>query len=196
MTLKLDEVKQAGIDFGRVEDGTYPARIVQVIDLGIQPQTHHKTHEILPSKPVVMITWEFPTSRVEFENDEGTTSLPRWVSKEYTISRSDKSNLMKLVNALAPKAKDISELINLPCMVQIGSTSGGNAKVINVLPPMSGIEIADLENDTSYFDFDHPEQELFDTLKKWQQRRVREADNYEGFADTWGELEEEVNSDY
>ena len=195
MTLVLAEVKKAGTDFGRIEEGTYPARIAQVVDFGIQPQTDWKTKEPTASKPRVMITWEFPTSRIELENDEGTTSLPRWQGKEYTVSNSEMSNLMKLVGTLKPKARSLDELLNVPCMVQIGSTSGGNARVDNVLPAMQGMEVAELEKDSAYFDFDHPEEELFLALPPWQQRKIKEAENYNGFADGWGE-EATTEGDY
>ena len=193
MTLILSEVKKGGKDFGRVDDGTYPARIVQVVDFGIQPQTDWKTKEPVDSKPRVMITWEFATSRIELENDEGTTSLPRWTGKEYTVSNSDMSNLMKLVGTLAPKARGLDELVNLPCMVQIGSTSGGNAKVEQVLKPIEGMDVAPLEKSSMFFDFDHPEEALFKELPIWQRRKIMEAENYEGFADTWME---EPDSEY
>lgn len=196
MTLILSEVKKGGTDFGRVEDGTYPARITQVVDFGVQPQTDWQTGEPTDSKPRVMVTWEFPTSRIELENDEGTTSLPRWCSKEYTVSKSDKSNLMKLIGALAPKARSLDELINLPCMVQVGSTSGGNAKILAVLPPMSGVDVAELEKDSVFFDFDHPIEDLFKALPEWQQRKIKEAENYTGFADTWVDEEDKAEGDY
>ena len=194
MSLVLAEIKSGGKDFGRVDDGTYPARIVQVVDFGIQPQTDYQTGEATASKPRVMVTWEFPTSRIEIDNDEGTQSLPRWVSKEYTLSNSPKSNLIKLVAALAPKAVSLDELVNLPCMVQVGSTSGGKAKVTAVLPPMEGVNVAELEKDAVFFDFSHPMEDLFKSLPAWQQGKIKEAENYEGFADGW--VEEEKQSDY
>lgn len=198
MTLILDEVKEGGskVDWGRVEDGTYPARVAQVVDFGVQPQTDYETGAEAESKPVVYITWEFPTSRIDLENDEGTTSLPRWQGKEYKVSKHEKSNLMKLVGALSPKLRSLDEFCNLPSMVQIGTTKGGNAKIANVLPPMSGMEVPPLENDAVFFDFDHPTQETFEALKMWQQRKVREAENYTGFADTWGEGAEQSEGDY
>lgn len=195
MALVLAEMKSGGKDFGRVEDGTYPARIAQVVDFGIQPQTDYKTGEPTDSVPRVMVTWEFPTSRIELENDEGTQSLPRWCGKEYTISKSEKSNLMKLVAALAPKARSLDELCNLPAMVQVGSTSGGNAKVTNVLPPMKGMDVAPLEKDSVFFDFDHPNKEAFMSLPAWQRGKIKEAENYNGFADEWVK-EEEGSEDY
>ena len=198
MTLILDEVKEGGnkVDWGRVEDGTYPARVAQVVDFGVQPQTDYETGAEAESKPVVYITWEFPTSRIDLENDEGTTSLPRWQGKEYKVSKHEKSNLMKLVGALKPKLRSLDEFCNLPSMVQIGTTSGGNAKIAAVLPPMSGMEVPPLEHDAVFFDFDHPTQEAFEALKLWQQRKVREAENYTGFADTWGEGAEQDGGDY
>lgn len=200
MTLILDEV-QAGNnkkkqDWGRIDEGTYPARVAQVVDFGIQPQTDYETGAEAESKPVVYITWEFPTSRIELENDEGTTSLPRWQGKEYKVSKHEKSNLMKLVGSLKPNLRSLDEFCNMPCMVQIGSTKPGNAKVANVLPPMQGMDVAPLENDAVFFDFDHPTQETFELLKPWQQRKVKEAENYNGFADTWGEQETAPAGDY
>lgn len=200
MTLILDEVKEQEstnkIDWGRVDDGTYPARIAQVVDFGIQPQTAWDTGEPIESKPIVYVCWEFPTSRVEFDNDEGTTSLPRWQGKEYPVSKHEKSNLMKLVGTLKPNLRTIDELSNLPSMVQIGSTKGGNAKVAAVLQPMQGMDVAELENDAVFFDFDHPTQETFEALKFWQQKKIRAAENYTGFADAWGEEQVAPEGEY
>ena len=46
MSLILSEIKTASKpkkDYGRLEDGTYAARIVSVIDYGLQVQTHWQT---------------------------------------------------------------------------------------------------------------------------------------------------------
>lgn len=184
MSLILSEVK-TGNDYGRVEDGTYPARVVQVIDFGTQKQTDYKTGEETDPKPRVMITWEFPTSRIELEKDGVVTEKPRWLGKEYTVSTFDKSNLMKLLQALAPKAVSLDELLNVPCMVQVGSTSGGNAKVMSVMPAPNGVPVAELENETTMFDFSHPTKELFSALPNWQKNKIKDAVDYNGFADEW-----------
>jgi len=195
MSLVLSEMK--GNDFGRIEEGTYPARIAQVVDFGVQPQTDYQTGEPTKSKERLMITWEFPTERIELENDEGTQSLPRWLGKEFTISPSEMSNLMKLVSSLAPRASSLDELLNMPCSVQVGSTSGGKAKVVNVAPIMKGMEVAELENDSTYFDFSHPNEDLFKVLPLWQRNKIKDAENYNGFADDWVvESDAEKSEDY
>lgn len=63
-------------DFGRVEDGTHMARVVQIIDLGMQQQTDWKTGEARTwddgkpmIKPEVFITFEFPTERIDIDGE-------------------------------------------------------------------------------------------------------------------------------
>ena len=184
MSLILAEVQSAKKDYGRVDDGTYFGRVVSVVDLGIQPQTDWQTKEPTDSKPRVMITWELPSERIEIEQEDGTTvSKPRWIGKEYTLSTFDQSNLMKLLSAIAPNATSLDELLNVPGMVQVGSTATGNAKIVSVMPAPKGMAVPELENETLHFDFTHPDLELFSKLPQWMQTKIKEADNYDGFAD-------------
>lgn len=184
MSLVLAEVKSPKKDYGRVDDGTFFGRVVSVVDFGTQPQTDWKTKEKIDSKPRVMITWELSSERIEVEQEDGTTvSKPRWIGKEYTISTYEQANLMKLLAAVAPQATSLDELLNVPCMVQVGSTENGNAKVVSVMPAPRGMEVPELENETLHFDFSHPDLELFEKLPLWMRNKIKEADDYEGFAD-------------
>lgn len=184
MSLTLAEMK-SGTNFGRVEEGTHMARIIQVVDFGVQPQTDWKTGEATKSQPKVMITWEFPTSRMEIEKDGVTTEYPRWLGKEYTASNSEMASLMKLIKAIKPDLVSLDELLNMPCMVQVGTTSGGNAKVSGVMPAPGGVEVPALEAESSMFDFGDPTEDAFKSIKPWQQKKIIEAENYTGFADSW-----------
>jgi len=194
MTLVLKNVKTGGAkkDLGRIPDGTYPARIAQVVDFGIQPQTDYQTGAPTESKPRLMITFEVPSERIKFEDKEGNeVDRPRWIGKEYTISTFEKSNLMKLVQTLKPDAASFDQLLDLPCLLSVGSTKTGNAKVTNVMQVMAGVEVPELENPATYFDFDVPDQELYMSLPRWQREKIKEAENYSGFADTWLEETDE-----
>jgi hypothetical protein len=184
MSLILAEVKTPKKDYGRVEDGTYFGRVVSVVDMGTQPQTDWQTKEPTDPKPRVMITWELGSERIEVEQEDGSlVSKPRWIGKEYTISTFEQANLMKLLTAVAPQATALDELLNVPCMVQVGSTSTGNAKIVSVMPAPKGMEVPELENDTLHFDFSHPDKELYDALPAWMQKKITEAIDYTGFAD-------------
>lgn len=187
MSLILSEIPTGGkakVDYGRLEDGTYFARIVSVIDLGTQPQTDWQTKEPTDPKHNVMITYETPDELIEVEDKDGNkVSKPRWISKEYLLSMSEMAALYKLRMALKPDMKSLDELLNLPCMITIGSTSGGKAKVTGVAKPMKGAQVGELYGDSFHFDFSHPDMELFNGLLKWQQEKIKGALDYNGFAD-------------
>ena len=187
MSLILSEIPTGGkakTDYGRLEDGTYLARIVSVIDLGTQPQTDWETKEPTDPKHKFMITYETPDETIEITDKDGNkVTKPRWITKEDTLVQGDKANLTKLIKALKPDLKSLDEFLNLPCMITIGSTSGNKAKVIGVAKPMKGVQVGELYGDAFHFDFNHPDMELFNGLLKWQQEKIKDALDYNGFAD-------------
>ena len=205
MSLNLNAATQKK-DNGRVDDGSYSARIVQVIDLGVQHDTmwvngasqkqfyvvddagktvtnddgyakktgNDTGHPVMT--PKVQATFEFPTERI----DIGGESKPRWLSKEYNVTSS--GALAKLVEMLAPGSTNIGDILNKPCMVAIGSTSGGKAKIVSVSLPMKGMEVPELENPAILFDFDNPDKATWDNMLQWIKDKIKESSNYEGSA--------------
>ena len=187
MSLVINEIKKPSKkkDFGRLEDGNHLARIVSVIDFGLQPQTDWQTKEPVDPKKVVSITYETPTETITMEDKEGNkTEKPRWISKEYTLSFHEMAALRKVVDALKPDIESLDELLNVPCMITVGSTATGNAKITAVSKPMKGMEVPELFGDSFHFDFSHPNMELFNGLYEWQQNKLKEALDYNGFADS------------
>ena len=163
---------------GRVEDGTYPARIVQIVDLGIQKNEWQGEEKLVDQ---VMITFEFPTETVEIEGEQ----KPRWLSKQYTKSMNEKAALYKLVEAVDPDGKTSSKgkhprkLLGLPCMVTVGSTVSGNAKIVDTSRLMKGLAVDDLYNPAVYFDLASTDKTIFDTFPDWLQNKIKEAVNFE-----------------
>jgi len=182
MATKFDDLPKGGdggTDLGRVEDGTYHARVSQVIGLGRQVQTDWKTNQPKKDKygntiikPAVWLTFELPTERVELEDGE---TMPRWVSKEYTLSMHEKANFRKLLNAIAPDANGLNELLNQPACITVGSTSSGKAKITGVSAPMKGVQVGEVESNTILYDFDEPDQEVFDNLPEFLQEKINKA---------------------
>ena len=186
MSLKISEINKPSkkTDYGRLEDGNHLARIVSVIDFGLQEQTDWQTKEKIDPKKVVMITYETPNETIEIKDKEGNVETkPRWISKEYTLSFHEMAALRKVVNALKPDIESLDELLNIPCMITVGSTATGNAKIVGVSKPMKGMEVPELFGDSFHFDFSDPNMELFNGLLKWQQEKVKSALDYNGFAD-------------
>lgn len=187
MSLKISEISKPSkkTDFGRLEDGNHLARIVSVIDVGLQEQTDWQTKEKTDPKKIVMITFETPNETIVIEDKEGNKEeKPRWISKDYTLSFHEMAALHKLVNAIKPDIESLDELLNVPVMINVGSTVTGNAKIVGVSKPMKGMEVPELQNDAFHFDFSHPNMGLFNGLLKWQQEKVKSALDYNGFADS------------
>lgn len=184
MALALDkqQTKQKQ-DLGRIDDGTYPARVVQIIDLGMQVQTDWQTQEPKTYddgntviKPEAYVNFEFPTERITINEED----KPRWCGKQYVISSHEKAALMGLMAATAPGSNNVADALTKPCTVTIGSTSGGNAKVTNVAPIMKGMTVPELENPAVVFDFDNPDMSVWDNIPNWIKEKIKSATNYEG----------------
>ncbi len=163
-----------------IKNGQYPARLVQIVDIGIQEQIDWQTKEAKDPKPRVLLTFELPTQRVE--TDEG--NKPRWMSKEFTLSGHEQAALPKVIANINPifdiEKESLSSLLEMQCMVAIGHTVTGNPKIVGINPIIEGFEVPELENDTTAFDFSDPDLEVFKALPKWIQKKVMEALNYEG----------------
>ena len=199
MSLKVNEIKQPAkkTDYGRLEDGNHLARIVSVIDMGLQAQTDWQTKEATDPKKIVMITFETPNETITIKDKEGNEEdKPRWISKDYTLSFHEMAALRKLVDALNPELESLDELLNTPCMINIGSTVSNNAKIVGVSKPMKGMEVPELYGDAFQFDFSHPNMELFNGLLKWQQEKIKEALDYNGFADAGTPTTDAGNDDF
>ena len=211
MSLDLNKVETPNSnkkkDYGRVADGTYAARVVSVIDLGIQhltdwqnqkPRYHvlddegkwakkgddflftTEPNEAPDLKPQVLITWELPTERLEFEMEDGEeVSKPRWMSKEYVMSTHEKAGLMALVKAVSPGLQKLGDLVDKPCLLSVGSTKSGNAKITGVAAPMKGMAVGPLESDPIVFSFDESSSDNFNSLHDWIKNKIRKAKNFD-----------------
>lgn len=164
----------------RLPEGTYMGRICSVVDFGLQKQTDWKSGKETDPKPTVMVTFQLPNEGIETTDDETGEKkvLPRFIGKEYNLSTFERSNLMKMVNAIAPGIQSLEELLNKQGMVQIGSTSTDKAKITTVMAAPTGMEVDELTVDTVYFDSTFPDKELFDKLPEWQQERITTALNW------------------
>ena len=190
MSLEIAHMNASRATAERIPEGTYASRLLSIIDLGTQPQTDWQTGDATDPKARVLITWELPTETIE-SNNEDTGEVEhkaRRISKEYTLSNFEQSNLMKLIKSLASgePITSLTQLLGLPCMVSIGSTINAKAKITTVMKAPQGMNVDKCSHEPTYFDFDNPDEELFSLQAGWVQQKIREALNYTGFADQWG----------
>jgi len=83
-----------------IEAGTYPARVVQVIDLGLQAQKPYQGKEKPPAHKL-MVTYELVD---EFCKDEGGNEQkdkPRWLSEEFNLFSLSQENAKSSIRYVA-----------------------------------------------------------------------------------------------
>lgn len=179
--------KASGGDFPLPDEGTHLGVCYMVVDLGIQaieykgkPKLQHRC----------MIGWELPRQLM----DDGR---PFVVSKEYTVSLNEKSNLYKdLVNWRGKhfteeelEGFDIFKVLGVPAQVVVLHKSGW-ARVDGVSKLMQGIEAPkDLYNPLLRFSFEdggEPDQRI----PEWIRNKIAEA-KYRGWDEANAERERE-----
>ena len=176
--------------YPRIGEGTYPARIVRILDFGMQYATDFKTGEIKLYEDgnqvvqhKVWIDFELPTETIAVDG----VDKPRWIGKEYTVSSHEKAALQALLKAADPggkatlKGRNVTGLLGLPLMITVGSTSTGKDKISNVSSLVKGMTVDALANPTLFFDLDSNDRKTFDSLPDWMKKRIQEG---VGYADT------------
>lgn len=179
MALKIQETQgdNEQQDFGRIEDGSYPARLVQVIDVGQQERIDFETGQSTGEyHQRAFLTWEFPTETIEINGEQ----WPRWLSQEVTVSFHERAKLPQIIAALDPKkeAQHLGDLLGKPALVTVGSTKNNKAKVTNVVQLPKGMQVDDLKNQPVVFDMDNFDEEVFNNLPQFIQNKIREARNF------------------
>lgn len=171
----------AGKDFGRLEEGSYVSRVVQIVGLG-----EHLRDDRYPEKgdcDKLLITCEYPTELIEIKGE----MKPRFQSKQENMFLTDRSNLYKIILSVNPKFNikeadefDLNDILGQPCMTTIGTTSQGNAKITGWSPLMKGLDVPECMSELVMFDFYEPVKEEYDKLANWAKDDIKKASNYEG----------------
>lgn len=182
------------IEYSILEEGSYAARIYQIIHLG----TIQGFQGAMQNK--VRITFEFPTELKVFKEENG--EQPQVLSKEYTLSTHEKSGLRKLIVACDPKALkvgdgglieeyDIENLLGKSCLVSVEHTTKGentyaNIKVETVLP--KGMVCPPQINESVSISYDHFDQEAFNKLPQFIREKMQSSFEYQAMINPDGAI--------
>lgn len=186
MTLKATSKAKAPV----IEQGTYPARLVQIIDLGTQKRRPWKG---VAKDPIHMIrtTYELTTEFMTNEDGEEDTSKPRWISEDFAFYglSADRAKSTQRYLALDPsKSMEGDWEMLLGGAVALTVVHNPNkddpsivyANIGSTAPIMKGMDVAELVNDPSIFLFDNPDVEVFERFPEFVKDRIKEALNYPG----------------
>lgn len=175
----------AGPKAPALDPDNYMARVVQVIDLGVQNQRPFQGKEKPPAHEI-MLTYELVTEFMPGEDDEPDEDKPRWVSERFPLHnmKADRAKSTKRYLAIDPKQKfkgDFAALVGQPCLVTIVNNERDGRVYNNVggiSQPLKGIPVPELKNEPVVFDRDDPDLDVFLALPEWIQKIIKEGLDY------------------
>lgn len=178
-----------------LEVGTYPARVVQVVSLGLQKQNPYKGEPKDP-KDEIYVTYELLDEFLQDEDGNDIEDKPRWLSETFTMNSldSDLAKSTKRYYALDPEEKfkgDWSKLIGAACMISVVQNEGkgknagtiyNNIASVQTMRAKEEARANDLVNEGKVFDIDEPDMEVFLSLPKFLQDKMKDNLNFGGSA--------------
>lgn len=169
--------------------GVYPARVVQILDLGLQNQRPYQGQPKPPAQEI-MLGYELVDTFLVDENGEELEDKPRWISETLPLHPliADKAKSTARYKALDPNGEldgDFSKLINLPCNVTVVNNENGgkvydNVAGIAAMRPRDAAKCPELKNPPKVFSLEEPDVAVFNSLPKWIQEKIQKNLNYQG----------------
>lgn len=173
----------------KLEAGNYPGRLVQIIDLGLQPQRPYQGKDKPPMQEV-MWTYELVDAFLVDENGKEREDKPRWVSETLPFHnlKADKAKSTQRINALDPEGKlegDISQMLDTPVNVTIVINEKDGRTYENIggtspMRPRDAAKCPELKNPVKLFDSSEPDMEVFNSLPEWIQNKIKGNLNFKG----------------
>jgi hypothetical protein len=166
--------------------GTYPARVVRIVDLGLQNQRPFKGKEKPPAHEV-NISYELLDAFMVDEDGKEIEDKPRWIHETFPLHNlsADLAKSTKRYMALDPDMDydgDFTKLIGTPCNVTVvhGQGKGANAgKTYENIGGVSAMRDKDakrapaLVNEPAVFTLDDPDLEVFNSFPQWLQDKIK-----------------------
>ena len=162
-----------------VEPGVYMAVCIGFIDLGEQYSEMFKTYA---NKG--MYVWELPGETIEIDGE----TKPRQLSKEFTISASNKSNLRKFIESWNGKSYSDEEFMEFDLFEQIGKACQLNvvlnetkeyANVDNLMPIPRGFPAPTTNTPFVRWDMEKWDDEVFASIPEWIQEKIKKSTQYQ-----------------
>ncbi len=169
-----------GGTFEQAPVGAHVARCIGLIDIG----THHGEYEGVPNvRRQVIVKWELPN---ELISDGEFAGKPFTVSEFYTLSLGEKANLRKALVAWRGKeftedelkGFDLKNVLNKPCMLQVGRNKKDRAKVQAVMSLPKGMACPDQVNQCLYFTLSEFDPTVYENLSDGYKRLIGESDEW------------------
>ena len=172
-----------------IEPGTYPGRLVQLIDFGLQPQRPYMGKDKPPAQEIGL-TYELVDEFMKDDDGNDIEDKPRWLSETLPFFGlfADKAKSTQRYKAFDPEEAwggDFSQAIERPINVTVVNNAVGdkvydNIATISPMRPKDAEKCPPLKNPAKVFDLDSPDLAVFNSFPKWIQEKIQANLNYEG----------------
>lgn len=174
-----------------LDEGSYPARLVMIVDMGVQAQRPYKGEAKKPA-PEISLTYELVDEFAVDDAGEEIPDKPRWVWETMPLYNlmADRATSTKRYLGIDPTQEfegDWSKLLGAPCMVTLtvweskdGSKKGNNVSHVSSMRDKDKKKCAELVNDPVVFDMDNPDIEVFNGLSDYMKNKIKGGLEYAG----------------
>lgn len=192
---KMAHSGKSGSKQEAIEPGTYPIRVAQIIDLGLQPQRPYQGQEKPPAYEI-MLTYEFLDEYCVDEDGNEDEDKPRWLSETlpFRSLKAEKAKSTQRYYALDPNEEfegDFTELVGVAANASIVQNAGKGKNVgkvynnVQALSPMRAKDASkapELKNEGKVFTLDDPDITIFQSFPDWIQGKIKSNLEYKGSA--------------
>jgi len=199
MSLNANKVKVESnnkrVEQEPVKIGNHAARVVHVIDLGLQPQRPFQGQP-KPPKQRIQLTYELSHEFIKDGEGNLVEDKPRWLSEDFAFSALtvELGTSTKRYFAIDPEQTvggDFTKLVGMPCTVGIVHNKGkgkhagrvfDNIGTVTGPTAMPGYNQPELVNTPKVFTLDEPDMEVFSALPELLQKKIKSNLEFKGSA--------------
>lgn len=184
---KIIATSAGGSNYEPIPAGTYVARCYSMIHMGTVKESYMGEEKFVNK---VRLTFELPTELKVFKEENG--EQPQVISKEFTLSLGEKSNLRAFLNSWRGKALteeecksfDIAVLAGKACTLSIihktSKVSGKTyAEIASIGGVMKGMNVPDLINPQIVFSVSNFDQVAFDSFPDFIKEKIASSQEYQ-----------------
>jgi hypothetical protein len=197
MSLNAKKVAHSGGNKGpaqeAIDPGSYPIRLAQIIDLGLQNQRPWQG-EAKPPAHEMMLTYELLDEFCLDEDGNADEDKPRWLSETIPLRSlmAEKAKSTQRYYALDPNEDadgDFTALASAPANASIVQNAGKGKNVgkiynnivsLSPMRPKDAAKAEPLKKEPKVFVLDSPDMEVFNSLPDWIQDKIKDNLEFNG----------------
>lgn len=190
MPINSSTAPTSGKKYSVLPAATYPGRLVQLIDLGLQPKSFGGEQQE-PMRRIATV-WELVDEFLEDENGQPRKDKPRWITEDFPLFnlKAAKATSTKRYLALDPSQQfkgEWTDLLNIAALITIVHNTNKktgriyeNVAAVAVMREKDAAKCPPLVNSPKFFDLEDPDLTTFMAFAPYMQEKIKNNLNYKG----------------